>query len=93
MKLYLLTQSFNDSYDTYDSAVVAAPDEATARTISPDTSHVWDNGWFYATRTIVRKEPNFCAWVNDLNLISVTYLGEAQEGTPMGLILSSFNAG
>ena len=35
MKLYLISQSENNDYDTYDSAVVCAPNEATARSITP----------------------------------------------------------
>ena len=30
MKLFLITQEHNKGYDSYDSAVVAAPDEETA---------------------------------------------------------------
>lgn len=30
MKLWLLSQTENTGYDTYDAAVVAAPDDATA---------------------------------------------------------------
>ncbi len=41
MKLYLISQSANSGYDTFDSAVVVAPDEETARNISPDT---WNGG-------------------------------------------------
>lgn len=33
MNLYLLTQNINDDYDTFDSAVVAAEDEETARNV------------------------------------------------------------
>ena len=35
MKLFLISQDQNNYYDTYDSAVVAAPDEETARNINP----------------------------------------------------------
>jgi len=35
MKLYLLSQDVNPGYDTYDSCVVAAMDEDSARVISP----------------------------------------------------------
>lgn len=39
MKLYLLTQSVNNGYDTYDSCVVAAKSSKHAKTLGPD------NGW------------------------------------------------
>ena len=35
MKLFLISQDKNNDYDTYDSAVVAAPDAETARNINP----------------------------------------------------------
>ena len=42
MKLWLISQDFNYGYDTYDSAVVAAPTEEAARQISPsDSSGTW----------------------------------------------------
>lgn len=31
MKLFLISQTQNNDYDTYDSAVVTAPDEETAK--------------------------------------------------------------
>lgn len=37
MKLYLISQEENSDYDTYDSAVVAAPDKATAAAMYPDS--------------------------------------------------------
>lgn len=36
MNLYIISQDENNDYDTYDSAVVAAPDVETARKILPD---------------------------------------------------------
>lgn len=36
MNLYLISQDVNNSYDTYDSAVVAAPNEDIARRMLPD---------------------------------------------------------
>jgi hypothetical protein len=38
MKLYLLSQSCNNNYDTYDSCLVCAESEADAVTIAPDGS-------------------------------------------------------
>ena len=36
MKLFLISQSENDGYDTYDSAVVCAEDEKDAQSMLPD---------------------------------------------------------
>ena len=35
MKLYLITQEINNDYDTYDSFVVVAEDEESAKTVHP----------------------------------------------------------
>ena len=43
MKLYLISQSTNNDWDTYDSAVVAANSEDEARLISPGCESVWCN--------------------------------------------------
>ena len=57
MNLYLLTQDVNNSYDTYDSAIVCADDEEDARFISPDTFHNnWSESrekWFIDRKSVV----------------------------------------
>lgn len=42
MNLYLISQSVNNDYGTFDSAVVAAPDEETARHTHPGWG--WESG-------------------------------------------------
>jgi hypothetical protein len=44
MKLWLISQSRNNGYDTFDSAVVAAETEAEARHIHPNSGVFWKNG-------------------------------------------------
>lgn len=39
------------------------------------------------------KYPNIYNWPEDRSLVTVTYLGEAKEGTESGVICASFNAG
>lgn len=41
MKLFLISQTQNNDYDTCDSAVVAAPDEETARSTTPAMGSRW----------------------------------------------------
>lgn len=44
MNLYRISQTVNNDYDTYDSAVVCAADEAAAKAIHPgmdDDSSTW----------------------------------------------------
>jgi hypothetical protein len=41
MKLWLIKQDVNDGYDTYDSAVVAAPTSSAARHVEVGDKHTW----------------------------------------------------
>ena len=43
MKLYLLTQSTNLGYDTYDSLIVCAENKEEAKKIRPDQRQRTDN--------------------------------------------------
>ena len=82
MKLWLLTNEVVTGYDTYDSAVVAAPDEEAARMTHPsEYTESWDgkiNVW-----------PSWCA-ADD---VIVKYIGEAAPETEAGVVCASFNAG
>lgn len=81
MKLWVISQSERVGWDTYDSAVVAAPSEKEARQIhpaggiGPEEWWVWDN------------------WASTPEAVRVKYLGEAHEGQIAGVIVASFNAG
>lgn len=79
MKLFLILQTENDDYDTYDSAVVAAETEEDARLINPDGKEEF--GMAYSS------------WCKTPDDVTVKYLGIAAEGTQAGIILGSFNAG
>lgn len=41
MKLYLISQTVNNEYDTYDSAVVAAPSAQAAKKMEPGSLECW----------------------------------------------------
>jgi hypothetical protein len=45
MKLYYISQTKNRGYGTFDSAVVCAPDETTARNINPNGNSY--SSWCY----------------------------------------------
>ncbi len=45
MNLYLLSQSVNEGYDTYDSCVVAAETEDDARNMHPAGYKDWIDNW------------------------------------------------
>lgn len=81
MKLYLISQKENDDYDTYDSAVVCAPDEETARNMNPAGGGPMD--W---------KDRNW-GWCNKPESVEVEYLGEAAETVKQGIVCASYNAG
>jgi len=81
MKLFLISQSENNDYDTYDSAVVAADTEEIAKAMDPSSGEpkLFGEGWN--------------DWCKSLDGVKVQYLGEAVEGTIQGVICASFHAG
>jgi len=84
MNLYLISQDENTGYDTYDSAVVCAPDEETARGMDPQTGEpvifdpdkrmMWD-------------------WCSSPDKVKVKLIGLAMWDLPQGVVCSSYNAG
>jgi hypothetical protein len=79
MKLWIISQTVNRGYDTYDSAVVAAETEEEARDILPYGDN-WD-------------EARGCGgWASKPSEVNVEYLGVTDRDIS-GIILSSFNAG
>ncbi len=87
MNLYKISQSVNNDYDTYDSAIVAAPDEDKARVMHP-------NG--IKSERLDRKTPisfSMGDWVVYPSDVTVELIGVAADGTQRSVICSSFNAG
>lgn len=80
MKLFLISQDQNDDFDTYDSAVVAASDEETARRMNPDSGKPM-------------MDENNKRWCNGPEHVTVRYLGEATGDVEQGIVCASFNAG
>lgn len=85
MKLWLISQETNNDYDTYDSAVVAAEDEASAKLTHPSESErEWkDSGPI---------DRDYGTWTSKEN-VQCKYIGEAAAGIEAGVICASFNAG
>jgi hypothetical protein len=81
MKLFRISQTQNENYDSYDSAVVAAETEDVARAMNPYRGTPND----FAENSDV--------WCSCPEEVQVEYLGEAVEGTERGVIVASFNAG
>lgn len=78
MNLYLISQCRNSDYDTYDSAVVAAKDEDSARMIHPDGRDL-------------EKSKRYPAWCSPEH-VEVELIGVSNEDHEC-VICSSFNAG
>lgn len=94
-KLYLLTQTVNNGYDTYDSCVVCADSEEEARYISPREYDMWhDNAWHfkYTDGRIEETLSGGMQWALPKD-IRIKYLGEADKAIKKGVICASFNAG
>lgn len=87
MNLYKISQSVNKGYDTYDSAIVAAPDEDKARVMHPNgnKAHRLDR----ETRSYTSQK----VWVTYSSDVTVEFIGVASEKTQREVILASFNAG
>ena len=84
LKLFLISQRENNDYDTYDSAVVAAPDEDTARNTKPRTGE---------QMTAEDWRCRYSDWCSSPAAVTVVYLGDAAPGVTPGIVCASYNAG
>ena len=84
MKLYLLSQSENNGYDTYDSCVVCAENEDEAKSITPNFS---EKG-----KAFEPSDP-YGVWAYSLEGVKCKYIGEASDDLSKGVVIASFNAG
>ena len=81
MKLYHISQSVNNDYDTFSDAIVCAASEEEARNIHP--------GW----GTDPWREDTYGTWCKSPDQVKVEYIGEAASHLVKGVICSSFHAG
>ena len=81
MKLYRILQTERTGWDTFDSAVVVAPNRKAAAKIHPG-GYKWDNG-------------PYRSWCASPESVTVEYLGQAAKGLENKpcVICASFNAG
>jgi len=95
LNLYLISQTTHDSYDTYDSAVVAAPDEETARDMYPGNGEPID--WTRASERNMEDggvlPDHVHHWVARREDVNVRRIGTATPDTPQGVICASYSAG
>ena len=78
MKLWVISQSENNNYDTYDSAVVAAETEELARNTHPSEYGKWGE--------------DYSSWCSAPDKVKVKLIGDAIPETKPGVIVASFNA-
>ena len=81
MNLYRISQESNNDYDTYDSAIVCAKDETTAKAIHPGADKEWPSG------------SKYWDWCATPDQVAAKLIGAAAPGLPVGVVLASFNAG
>lgn len=88
MNLYHLSQSTNLDYDTFDSCVVAAPNESAASRIHPDgyskfneIKREWERSFGSGT------------WAVNVDQVKVRLIGKAADDVEFGVVCASFNAG
>lgn len=86
MNLYLISQTINENWGTYDSAVVVAPSMEEARKMHPSSG-----------KDITKPQEYLCPqtnWVTDPIDVRIIYLGLSFHDYKSGTIIcSSFNAG
>jgi len=108
MNIYKISQTQNNDYDTYDSAVVIAENEKAAKRIHPDGRTVWCNKsrcWckkYHMTGELTPVDEDSSTWCDHIRFVQVEFIGRAtrEDGTeviyPPGkprVVLASFNAG
>lgn len=88
MNIYLVSASAHRDWDTYDSFVIAAKDEETARDTHPDGNPMdWNK----------QKSPfgfGDSSWCDDRKDVTVELIGTASPNIKEGrVVCASFNAG
>lgn len=83
MKLYLISQNENRGFNTFDSMVVCAESEESAKQILPSPSFSWDD----------KSDLDSLGWASSPDNVNVEYIGEASDHLKVGVVCSSFNEG
>jgi hypothetical protein len=84
MKLFKIEQEENDDWDTFDSAVVCCQSAEIAQHMNPSDGK---------PMTVERWKMRRSDWCSNPEQVKVTYLGEADDSIPVGVVVASFNAG
>jgi len=94
--LWLLTQTRNKGYDTYDSCVVAAASADEAKKIHPRGDRFWDGGGWAdkdGNRSPSWMSSDGFGWARDADDVTATLIGVANSSIKPGVLCASFNAG
>lgn len=80
--IYLISQSVNNDYDTYDSAVVTAESEDHAKLIHPngEDTYAGENSGYWGNRS----------WVDTPADVDAEYIGETPHLKPGLVLCASF---
>ncbi len=94
MKIYKISQSENEGYDTYSDAIVVANSEEEAKCQCVCGYHKYHDGELFFQYSDGREEPeeSCSGWTEPKN-VSVEYIGEAKEEIKEGVVCASFHAG
>lgn len=94
MKIYLLTQTGNSGYDTYDSCVVVARSPEEARLMHPRGDRAWDGHiWAYTDGTPSSAWASEAGWAWHPDNVTVEEIGVTLAHTAPKVVCASFNAG
>lgn len=94
LQLYRISQTKNDEYDTFDSAVVVAESEAAAREIHPDPTFIWHNEHQEWGNGCLGWDANGLDCWSHPKDVNVELIGIPDERFHAGdVICASFNAG
>ena len=79
MNIYLVTQTKNQDYGTYDSFICYAKTEEDARNMTPEGKAF--------------NEFRIYSWCSNQNHANVKFIGISEDADKEEVILASFNAG
>lgn len=90
LKIYRISQEENNTWDTYDSAIVIAESEEQAAQIDPsyNPEYSWSVLWM-----VWPTDHHLRGWCSSTDKVKVEYIGEPKEGSVIGIICASYNAG
>jgi hypothetical protein len=94
MNLYLVSQTVNNNWDTYDAMIVAAESDEDAKNIFPNDYVGSSCSWDADGQLLYNGRPSkMSSWAQNRHDVQVRKIGIADENTPRGVVLASYNGG